>query len=131
MEGEGLWGVGLGGGGVLGFARLYPACAFTCVRCPLLEADVTHPDGGETPASLGDGRGPGGAAVAEALPAGTAVMLGVVVLEDCVTLMAHLVGASKSKKKKSNNNMLLTECQVEEERGVPESYLVTCKHSIA
>lgn len=53
-------------------------------------------------------------------------MLGVVVLEDRVTLMAHLAGASKSKKK--NNNMLLTEYQVEKERGVPQPYLVTCKH---
>lgn len=83
-------------------------CTLTCVRRPLLEADVAHPDGGETPASLGHGRGPGGAAVAEALPAGTAVMLGVVVLEDRVTLMAHLGG-------KKNNNMLLTKCQVEED----------------
>lgn len=52
-------------------------------------------------------------------------MLGVVVLEDRVTLMARLAGG---RAKAKNNNMLLTECQVEEERGVPEPYLVTCKH---
>lgn len=64
--------------------------ASTCVRGSLLVAPVTHSDRAETPASLGDGRSFGGAAVAEALPAGTAVMFGVVVLEDCVTLIAHL-----------------------------------------
>lgn len=57
----------------------------------LLEADVTDPHRGQTPAFLRDRCSFGRAAVAEALPAGTAVMLGVVVLEDCVTLMAHLV----------------------------------------
>lgn len=70
----------------------------TCVRGSLLEADVTHPDGAETPASLGDGRRLGRAAIAEALPAGTAVMFGVVVLEDCVTFVAHLGH------KRQNNN---------------------------
>lgn len=38
-------------------------------------------------------------------------MLGVVVLEDGVTLIAHLAGGEK------NKNMLLTECQVVEDRG--------------
>lgn len=81
---------------------------FTCVRGLLLEADVAHPDGGQTPASLGDRRGPGGAAVAEALPAGTAVMLGVVVLEDRVTLMAHLAGAGGGDTKNNKKNHTIT-----------------------
>lgn len=90
----------------------YWESAFTCEWGSLLEADITHSDRGKTPTSLGDGRGFGGAAVAEALPAGTAVMFGVVVLEDYVTLMAHL---AEKKKTKQNNNMLLTKCQGGEE----------------
>lgn len=70
--------------------------AHTRVRRSLFEAAVADPDGGEAPAPLGDGRRFGRAAVAEALSAGTAVMLGVVVLEDRVTLMAHLVEGEKN-----------------------------------
>lgn len=62
----------------------------TCIWRSLLKADITHSDRGKTPASLGDGCSFGRAAITEALPAGTAVMLGVVILEDCVTLVAHL-----------------------------------------
>lgn len=64
---------------------------FTCIRSSLLEAEVTDSDRGKTPASLRDGSGLGRAAITEAFPTGTAVMFGVIVLEDCVTLMAHLV----------------------------------------
>lgn len=77
----------------------------TCVRGPLLEADVTHSDRAKTPASLGDGRRFGRAAIAEALPAGTAVMFGVVVLEDCVTFMAHL-GHKRQNDKRHHNAQL-------------------------
>lgn len=62
----------------------------TCVGSSLLKAAVTDSDRGRTPASLRDRRSFRRAAVTETLPAGTAVMLGVIILEDCVTLVAHL-----------------------------------------
>lgn len=69
----------------------------TCVRGSLLEADITHSDRAKTPASLRDGRSLRRAAITEALPTGTAVMFGIVVLEHCVTLMAYLVRKKKNK----------------------------------
>ena len=63
---------------------------FTGWDFPVVETGVADPHRCEAPASLWDGPGFWGAGVAEALPAGTAVVLGVVGLELFCTFMAFL-----------------------------------------
>lgn len=57
---------------------------------PLLKTGVTDSHGDQTPAFLWDRRGFGRACVTEPFPTGTAVMLGIVVLEDLLALKACL-----------------------------------------
>ena len=56
----------------------------------VVEARVTDPHRGQAPAPLGDRPALGGAGVTEALPAGPAVVLGVVGLERLRARMARL-----------------------------------------
>lgn len=95
----------------------------TCIRSSLLKADVTDSDGGETPASLRDRHSSGGAAITESLPTGTAVVLSVVILEDCMTLMAHLIW----EKKTITTDVVID--QALKPRG-RKFYLVTCKDTV-
>lgn len=97
--------------------------ACTCGWSSPFEAEVTDSDGGKTPAPLRDGRHFGRASVAVALPTGTAVMLGVVVLEDCATLMAQLV------QEKNNNNRNFID-QEESNLTLSKFCLVTCRHGL-
>lgn len=63
---------------------------------PVVEAGVTDPHGGQAPAPLWDRPRLGGAGIAEALPAGAAVVLGVVGLELFATFVASLKDAHPS-----------------------------------
>lgn len=100
----------------------YRYCVYTCIRSSLLVADVTDSDRDKTPASLRDRNSFGRAAIAEALTTGTAVMLGVVVLEDCMTLIAHLV-------QEKNNKTIKTEAVIDqelEEKGSKSIQVLSC-----